>query len=372
MKPALAEILIVDDTPANLEILNRFFSQNAYKARTLPSGKMALRSAKMNPPDLFLLDINMPEMNGYELCEHLKADPQLRDIPVIFLSALDDADDKVKAFDCGGVDYITKPFEFKEVLSRVQTHLKINKLQQLLNQRNHELAQRLQEVETLVQLRDNLAQMIVHDMRTPLTGIIGYLSLLQIHDKQIPPNLHPYVDSAEHSSQVLLDMINNLLDISKLEAGQKLVLNKTQTPLQEIVQLSIQDLGAYSEHEILLDLPEDQLEMLLDQDLIRRIITNLVSNACKYGGKKSIKIQIHLHPNQVWISISDQGPGIRQEDQDKIFEKFIQLESAQQRKFNSTGLGLTFCKMAAQAHGGDIHLESQPGQGSCFSLILSQ
>ena len=163
-------VIVVDDTPANLQLLTGMLKERGYKVRPVPSGKLALQAAKNDPPDLILLDIMMPEMDGYEVCERLKADEKLREIPVIFISALNETMDKVRAFGVGGVDYVTKPFQFEEVDARVRTHLELQRQRRKLKE-NYEQLRRLEE------LRDNLVHMIVHDLRNPLTGISGFLDL---------------------------------------------------------------------------------------------------------------------------------------------------------------------------------------------------
>src|SRR5476649_729221 len=144
-----ASILVVDDTPANLQVLAGMLKDRGYKARPVPSRKLALLAAKAHPPDLILLDINMPEMNGYEVCERLKADDQLKGIPVIFISALNEQLDKVKAFAIGGVDYLTKPFQMEELHARVETHLKLRRLQIELEEANAQLAKANGDLEIL-------------------------------------------------------------------------------------------------------------------------------------------------------------------------------------------------------------------------------
>ena len=150
-------IMVVDDTPANLRLLTGMLKERGYKVRPVSSGKFALQTAKHDPPDLILLDIIMPEMNGYEVCECLKADEQLSGIPVIFISALNETMDKVKAFKVGGVDYVTKPFQFEEVQARVATHLELRRQKRLVQESNEQLRK-------LEELRDNLVHMVVHDM----------------------------------------------------------------------------------------------------------------------------------------------------------------------------------------------------------------
>ncbi len=184
-----ANILIVDDKPANLLLLEKMLAGRGYRPRPVLSGASALREARWEPPDLILLDINMPEMDGYELCRQLKADATLKDIPVIFISALNETMDKVKAFRVGGVDYLTKPFQLEEVHARVDTHLNIHKLQRqlldhngsleaLVAQRTSELAQAYERCRELSRLKDDFLRMVSHEMRTPANGVLGIGALL--------------------------------------------------------------------------------------------------------------------------------------------------------------------------------------------------
>ncbi|MEI6334694.1 MAG: response regulator [Methylococcaceae bacterium] len=188
-QPKASNILIVDDTPANVLLLVRMLTQRGYLARPVSSGKLALDAARTERPDLILLDINMPEMNGYQVCEQLKADPSLKDIPVIFLSALNATTDKVTAFAAGGVDYIAKPFQLAEVNARVETHLKINSLQRQLSahnanleqqvaERTRDLALALERLQEQGKLKDDYLSMISHELRTPANGILGIGELL--------------------------------------------------------------------------------------------------------------------------------------------------------------------------------------------------
>jgi len=206
-----ADILVVDDTPANLQLLAVMLKERGHKVRPVPTGKLALQAAHKQTPDLILLDINMPEMDGYEVCMALKADPILADVPVIFISANNEAMDKVMAFSIGGVDYITKPFQFDEVEARVETHLKIQRLQATLRQSNERLR-------VLEQLKSDLTNMLVHDMRTPLTSILSGLSTMEsmgeLNDLQ-----KELLTMGIRGGQTLLGMVNDLLDISKMEDG---------------------------------------------------------------------------------------------------------------------------------------------------------
>ena len=170
-------ILVVDDNAANVQLLVGMLKDRGYKVRAALSGKLAIQAVQNNPPDLILLDVNMPEMNGYEVCERLKSDESTRDIPIIFVSALHETLDKVKAFGVGGVDYITKPFQFQEVEARVRTHL------ELCRQRR-EIRESYARLRQLEKLRDDLVHMIAHDLRNPLTAVSGYLDLVAFDDEK--------------------------------------------------------------------------------------------------------------------------------------------------------------------------------------------
>ncbi len=207
-------VIVVDDTPANLQLLTGMLKERGYKVRPVPSGKLALQAAKNDPPDLILLDIMMPEMDGYEVCERLKADEKLREISVIFISALNETMDKVRAFGVGGVDYVTKPFQFEEVDARVSTHLELQRQRRKLKE-NYEQLRRLEE------LRDNLVHMVVHDLRNPLTGISGFLDLaLALEKETLTEDGLEYLQTAKRSTTAVIDMVSAVLDVSKMEAGE--------------------------------------------------------------------------------------------------------------------------------------------------------
>lgn len=367
-----ANILIVDDTPANLHVLSDLLRQNQYKVRPVPSGKLALKAAEASPPDLILLDITMPEMNGYEVCEALKSKEDLRDIPVIFISALNETVDKVRAFQSGGVDYITKPFQFEEVQARVGTHLKLRRMQRDLQERNQELETSMARQRELEKMRDNLIHMIVHDLRSPLSGIIGYLSLFEMKLHELNEKQQRYILTARKSADQLMKMINELLDVHKLEAGS-LNIDTQLTDLRKLVHEAEESLAAtLGSISLLQEHPPEGTSVRLDQDLIRRVIVNLLSNAISFSPQGSaIRVSSHVEPDEgLYLRVSDAGPGIPVEEQAKIFEKFGQVESGQVKRKYSTGLGLTFCKMAIEAHGGKIGVESEPGQGSTFWFCL--
>src|SRR5215207_6121909 len=192
---APASVLVVDDTPDNLRLLTGVLEQMGHEVRPVRSGSQALSAARHARPDLVLLDVNMPEMDGYEVCGRLKAAPQLKDIPVIFLTALSDIADKVKAFEVGGVDYITKPFHIEEVQARVRTHL-------ALRSAALELSRSYAKLQKLEQLREDLVDMMVHDMRSPLAVLTGHLEFLKSDCESLSPEGAADLQAAMHGARV--------------------------------------------------------------------------------------------------------------------------------------------------------------------------
>jgi len=355
-------IMIVDDTPENLKLLDGMLRERGYQVRAFPRGELALNAARQNPPDLILLDIMMPGMDGYEVCERLKADGALKDIPVIFISALGETMDKVKAFGVGGVDYITKPFQFEEVEARVRTHLE-------LQRQKRELQQSYDKLRELERLRDSLVHMIVHDMRTPLTSIRGFLELAAM--TPLPEQVAGYIKKALGSVETLIEMVSSLLDVSKMESGElKPKLEKCDVvgiAREVIAQME----GVRGERQLTFTTSEERIEILADAELVRRIMQNLLSNSLKFTPPDGrVVLGLTTDERLLRVTVEDNGPGIPKEYHERIFEKFGQVEMREQQQKHSTGLGLTFCKLAVEAHGGRIGVESDVGQGSTFWFEL--
>jgi signal transduction histidine kinase len=371
-EPKVPDILVVDDTLANLQLLAGMLKDRGYRVRPVPSGKLALQAIQKEPPELILLDINMPEMNGYEVCTFLKADVTLREIPVLFISALDETIDKVKAFAAGGVDYITKPFQFEEVEARVKTHLKLRRLQLELERQNRQLRESYGKLKKLEDLRDNLTHMVVHDMRSPLMGITAQLEILEMDaEKTFSPEDLESLRNARSSGVVLVGMVTSLLDISRLEQCQ-MPLDVTCLDIDVLIQNALKSLGALTKQVSLLYHKKDLPVMATcDANLITRVIANLVGNAIKFAPEGSeVAISAENAGEVSKLCVADAGNGIPHEYHEKIFEKFGQVETRQQRKLYSTGLGLTFCKLAVEANGGKIGVESEVGRGSTFWFTL--
>ena len=363
-------LLVVDDVATNIDILLGALSED-YIVRVATDGPDALDSVKRAMPDLILLDVMMPGMDGFEVCRRLKDDPTTHGIPVIFITALDEIMDKVKGFSVGGVDYVTKPFQPEEVRARVGLHLEIRRQKLELHRQKYELQQSYDKLrETEIQ-RDSLVHMIVHDMRSPLFVILGNLEMVEM--KPLSDGMATCIGRAMSASYMLMEMISTLLDVSKMEAGQ-MTLEFSEVYMRDLVMETIQMLEPLQgQRRLTLTAPEEMEAITGDTRLIRRILQNLIGNALKFTDKDKGIITVCIEiatKDKMRVSVVDNGGGIPQEYREKVFDKFCQVAAQKQGHGYSTGLGLTFCKLAVEAHGGRIGLESEVGGGSTFWFEL--
>lgn len=354
-------LMIVDDSPSICRFLESMLSKHGYRVRVFHGGRAALQAAAEQPPDLIMLDINMPEMTGYEVCAELKASAKLQDIPVIFISTLKETSDQVKAFAVGAVDYVRKPFRFEEIEARIRTHLE-------LRRKERQLLENYERLRNLEKLRDDLTHMMVHDMRSPLSVILMTLEMVR---ERVPPQDAEglrMLKSAHDCAATLREMITQLLDIHRLEAGQ-MPLVKTPCDLTRTAKEVLDSLAALVEKRQLLLISPEPVIAHCDAEMVRRVLGNLLGNALKFTAPDGkVKILITHEITAARVAITDNGPGIPPAHQQRIFEKFGQVEGGPRKC--GTGLGLTFCKLAVEAHGGRIGVQSMVGKGSKFWLTL--
>ena len=359
----IADILVVDDNPDNLRLLGEMLKSWGYKARLVTGGAIALQAARSQQPDVILLDIHMPEMDGYQLCGRLKADDALKEIPVLFISALNETEDKVKAFECGGADYITKPFHADEIHARIKAHLE-------LHQQRRRLQESYDKLRELESLRDSLVHMVIHDMNSPITVISGVLDMLSSPSLiALDEEKRGLAEMAFTSAQKLEDMISQLLAVSRLEAGE-MHLEKTDCDLAQIMQAVVEPLKLVSGDRSIQVKAQPGVSVHCDKNIVQRIIQNLVGNALKFIPENGeVKVAISASNGEARVSVADNGPGIPKEFHQRVFEKFGQVTANKNKKFG-TGLGLAFCRLAVEAHGGKIGVESKIRQGSTFWFTL--
>ena len=366
MDPAQARVMVVDDEPENLNVLEASLSHAGYRVWVFPRGELALVAAQADAPDLALLDIRMPGMDGYELCRRFKADERLRAVPILFISALTAAEDIARGFECGGVDYIAKPFCEPEVLARVRTHL-------VLRGAYAQLALQHDQLRILERHRDTLVHMLVHDMRSPLQVILGHLYLLgQALDAKAPgvedlDNL----EAAIRGTRLLGEMVSTVVDLSRMESAA-IPLHQVAVPVHKIFQAArVQSLDPSRAHRITDHIAGSCPLLLCDVSLSVRILDNLFANAFKYSPPGSeIEFGAAPDPCGVRLWVRDRGPGIPAHEHPNIFEKFGVSSQPLDTRFPSTGLGLAFCKLAVEAQGGTIGVVSEIGKGSTFWFTL--
>lgn len=364
-------LMIVDDTAANLRLLTRMLGAAGFRVRPVASGEAALAAARSEPPDLVLLDIDMPDMDGYEVCRRFKAEPALAEVPILFLSALGETEDKLAAFAAGGVDYVTKPFRIEELRARIATHLEMRRLRQALEARNRELDDSFRKLRDLERLRHDLIHMLAHDMRSPLMGISGYLELLEIDRQELSEDHRDFVARALDSTRTLVRHVDAMLDVARLESS-RVPITVADHDLKVLVERAIAALGPLGAARVVWRPDSDTtLRTRCDSELVNRIVGNLLANALIYSGdEESVEITARdLDSGVVRVEIRDHGPGVPVELRPRLFEKYVARGAARGRS-RSMGLGLAFCRLAVEAQGGRIGFDSPEGGGATFWFEL--
>ncbi len=357
-------VLIVDDLPNNVRLLSIMLTEKGYQVRKAINGQMALNTVRSLIPDLILLDINMPDLNGYQVCEQLKADEKTREIPVIFISALDDVFDKVKAFQVGGVDYISKPFQGEEVMARIENQLTICRQKKQLQ---NEIKERQKTEETL----EIYLHAVSHDLRNPVIGMLMILNNL-IKNSQ--------GETKEVSRKILQQMANScdrqltLID-SLVETRQ----NDLWGVSLELNPLSLYEIGQQIGQEWELRLKENQATLInnfspdlplvnADAHHLWRVFENLLANALKHNPQGIIiTFSARLEGNYLRCSIADNGVGISETQRKQLFDRYQRGNNNNQI---SLGLGLYLCRQIIHAHGGEIGIMNNDEKGSQFWFTL--
>jgi two-component system sensor histidine kinase/response regulator len=340
--------MIVDDNPANLKLLADMLLQQGHEVRSFPRGRLALAAALKNPPNLILLDINMPEMNGYEVCDHLKSTQELSDIPVIFLSALNETQDKVRAFHSGAVDYVSKPFNFEEVQARVETHLKLHQLQQALKVQNEhleeavaartrELAEANARLTILDRSKTEFLNLISHELRTPLNGLLGVSEIIletmssTAEDKE----LH---EVFAQSRRRILSIVDDALLLTQIDVNGE-EFRYAPVSLSEALDGAIERAAKSAEsNRVEFVLPPPSPELVRgDKELLVRALQALLETAVKFSDEgQTVCVSRELLPNSTRILIKSRGKTIP----DAALQKFFDLFSISEASTPGGDLGL--------------------------------
>jgi len=354
-----SRILIVDDVPKNIQVVASILQKEGYDMAFAQNGNAALAHIQSHTFDLILLDVMMPGMDGFEVCEELKRSHATKDIPIIFLTAKADTDSIVRGFESGAVDYVTKPFNGTELSARVKTHLALRHSQQDLQEANA--------------TKDKFFSIIAHDLKNPFNAILGLSELLteqynSFDDEQKKEFICHIKDTCNNTFKLL----QNLLEWSRMQTG-KIEWKPDELDLytSSFENITLFKAGAKNKEINLYSDIKKNTMVFADPNMVTMIMRNLVSNAVKFtkpGGE--VRISSESHEDNEEITISDTGVGIKKEDIEKLFRIDVHHSTYGTAKEPGTGLGLILCKEFAEKNGGKIWVESEPGKGSRFKFTL--
>lgn len=372
-----SKILVVDDDQRNVRLMESILRANGYPVITANDGEEALDKIMAENPDLVLLDVMMPRMSGFEVCQRVRNRYETRLLPVIMVTALNALEEKVQALEIGADDFLSKPINKTELLAKLRSVLRVKALHDEVERTRRELEAKNRELTRMEEFKEKVVQMVVHDLKNPLAGIMGNLQLLEIRGASLDPSqFQEILGRTEESSKQLMTMILNILDVARLDE-RKLILRRKRLRPEELVSTSlreVQGLAAREEVTLVADLAPGLPDLVGDPELLVRILGNLVSNALKHTppeGRVEVGAASEGEALRFWVK--DSGEGIPSDLLPRIFDKFVVGPGGDKdaaRRACDTGLGLTFCKMAVEAHGGTIRAESEPGIGSTFTFTL--
>ncbi len=356
------QLWVVDDEANNLTVVELLLSRSDYELSYFDRGMPMLEAMQHRLPDLILLDVMMPGIDGIELCHRLKRDDRTKHIPIVMVTALSSREDLSRCLEAGADDFISKPLNGLELRARVRSLLRIKRqydeLQGLVHLR-----------EEMLQLRMDLSHMVIHDLRNPLANILLSCQILQM--RGLDDRTAPKIQQIEYAGQRLESMIDSLLMTAKLESG-KLALHPTIVDLSELVQSVSGEFAAIAQQQgvnLVQELPPEPLMIQGDAALLRRVLDNLLSNALKFAPTQTdVTVAVLRQDDQVLLQVRDQGQGVNPELRDQIFTKFEIGQHLPQVK--QIGLGLAFCKMVVEAHGGQIAVSDNQPSGCMFTITL--
>ncbi len=361
-------ILVVDDVVHNVHVVGSILGDAGYQVVPATNGEQALRFATNPAPDLVLLDVMMPEMDGFEVCRRLKSTPETSAIPVIFLTAAVEIDQVVKGLALGAVDYVTKPFNSAELLARVRTHLEVKFSREILERTAAKLRENNEE-------KNEFLGIAAHDLKNPISNFIGLVEHILSTPDLDRAELEDISKDILNESRRLLQLVQDLLDVNALERGE-LKLQLAPLDLVEIAQTVVDHFRARAEakqQRLSLDPGGVPAQVLADRSVTLQILDNLVSNAVKFSPAGSpIRVTISRVPEGFLCAVQDEGPGLSAEDRKRLFGKFARLSARPTGGENTTGLGLSIVKKLVEAMNGAVWCESNPGHGAKFVFRLPQ
>ncbi len=369
IKPEDYTILAVDDIVTNIMLLKAVLGRAKYKIITAAGGNEALEKVAAENPDLILLDIMMPDLDGYEVLQRLKADPDHKDIPVIFLTALHNPEAIVKGFKLGASDYVSKPFNHEELITRVAHHIYLAAAQRMIMPQRDEL-------QATIEARDKMYSVIAHDLRSPIGTLkmIFNMLLMNLKAEQIGTENAEMLSMGNDISENTFMLLDNLLKWTKSQTGRMNTVFQ-EVDISEVVLFAskMSDLVAQVKNiTVEYDIP-GPITVNCDVDMVKTIMRNLMSNAIKYSRENGrIVISVRETPTHAVISVRDFGIGIKEEDLPKLLNPDIHHTTYGTNNEEGSGLGLQLCQDLTRRNGGEVTVESKEGEGSTFSFSIAK
>ncbi len=368
------KVLIVDDNPKIMAIAKVHLKKEGLEVICVEDGKSALESVRQEKPDLILLDVDMPDLSGFEVCKILKDDDDLCMIPVVFLTAADDNTSRIKGLDLGAVDYVTKPFDAFELRARVRAALRTKQLQDQLETLNHELEERIEQrtekIQQLLRQKDAFVNQLSHDLKTPLTPLVALLPMIESRtdDPESKRMLVLLMDNVNFMKN-LTEMTLQLAQLNSYSVSLKPerfdIVNEIKNTIEVLFSL-------FEEKGIkIMDNTASPINVDADRMLIKELFHNIISNSVKYtNGEGVVTFDITLSGGTIKVSIKDNGIGMNEEQIKRVFEEFYKVDDSRNDR-SSTGLGLSICQRIIEKLGGSIWVESPgPGQGTTVHFTL--
>jgi len=371
------KVLIVDDEERNIKLLNAYLMTNQYEIVEASNGEEALRMVNDFNPDLVLLDAMMPGIDGFEVCKRLKTGEKTKMIPVVMVTALREKEYRIKALEAGADDFLTKPVDRTELLVRVKSLLRIKSYHDQLLHSYQEIAQKNEKLKELEGVREGLTHMIIHDLNNPLTVILGNLELIKFDNENLSETQLDMMERCLNYSIDIRQLIQSILDVYRMEEGKLQPVKELTNVTEMLTDLTEQFIARAKMDQVSLKFSNSREvpSVRIDPSLIKRVLANLLSNAIRHSPEgEEIKVTTGFlaEKNSIAFSVKDNGNGLAPEYHQRVFDKFEQVELKNSGVTVGTGgLGLAFCKMAVEAHGGKIWVESDGNAKGCtFKFMI--
>ena len=369
INPAEFKLLVVDDVQTNVLLLKALLGKEGYGILVANNGQEALEVIRNENPDLILLDVMMPGMDGFEVAERLKSEEFRCEIPIIFMTALDDTQSIVNGFKLGVGDFISKPFRKEELMVRIKHQLSLVAARRIIEEKNEELRKTIAG-------RDKMYSVIAHDLRSPMASMKMLLNtiMMSVEKDKIDPDIFDMLEMSNKTSEEVFSLLDNRLKWTKSQLG-KLTVIPQKLDISGLADGVVEVMNSVAEvkHIKLIRTDHESFFVYVDIEMIKSILRNLISNAVKFSNPDSeIKVGIKAEDGKVIVSVTDSGKGIKKEDQHKLLKDSTHFTTYGTNSEEGSGLGLLLCRDFARKNGGELWFESEENLGSVFSFSLPQ